>query len=291
MNSVVGIANKGRVSKVESRCFTLPYLRFWETPIGIILSTDLLQILEQGKGKVKILLTYFTLLKVFSKVETETNMPTHKIKCNLCFEDVFSNGLGHHLLSKSHRNDLKTEDNMKRLSAYHSFLSGEADHGFKDGIGNPPLFKLGKHAYNLCLCCKKAFISEESKAHDIMTLEYITNHYKQHPECKEALKADLEKFISGKKPKKAVAAVNSAETSALKSENDELKKEVEKLKATLKRVQNELAMNETSVEQLTEENDLYHSFVKKAFGRGEIHDLMSCLEDMMGDSTLTPFNL
>jgi hypothetical protein len=180
---------------------------------------------------------------------------------------------------------------MKRLTAYQSFLNGEANHGFKDGIGNPPLFKLGKHAYNICLNCKKVFIAAESNAHDIMTLEYITNHYKQHPQCKEVLKADIGKFISGKKPKKAVAAVNSAETSALRSENDELKKEVEKLKATLKRVQGELEMNETAVEQLTEENDLYHSFVKKAFGRGEIHDLMSCLEDMMGDSTLTPFNL
>ena len=218
-------------------------------------------------------------------------MPARKIKCNLCLEDVFSNGLGHHLLSKSHRNDLKTEDNMKRLSAYYSFLSGEANHGFIEGIGSPPLFKLGKHAYNLCLCCKKAFIAVESKAHDIVTMEYITNHYKQHPECKEALKADLKNFISGSKPKNAEATVNSAEITSLKSENEQLKKELEKLKATLKRVQRDSEMYETSVEQLTEENELYHSFVKKAFGRGEIHDLVSCLEDMMGDSTLTPFNL
>jgi len=218
-------------------------------------------------------------------------MPACKVKCTLCCEQVFSNVLGFHLLSKNHYNDIKTEDNMKRLTAYQSFLNGEANHGFKEGIGAPPLFKLGKHAYNICLNCKKVFIAAESNAHDIMTLEYITNHYKQHPQCKEVLKADIGKFISGKKPKKAVAAVNSAETTALKSENDELKKEVEKLKATLKRVQGELAMNETSVEQLTEENELYHSFLKKAFGRGEIHDLMSCLEDMMGDSTLTPFNL
>ena len=218
-------------------------------------------------------------------------MPTHKIKCHLCYEEVFSNGLGHHLLSKGHRNDIKTEENMKRLTAYLSFLKGEANHGFKDGIGTPPLFKLGKHAYNLCLCCKKVFIAPESDAHDIMTLEYITNHYRQHPECKEALKADIEKFISGKKAKKAVGAVNSAEMSALKSENEQVKKDMEKLKATLKRVQGDLEMNETSVEQQAEEIELYRTFIKKAFGRCEIHDMMNCLEEIVGDSTLTPFNL
>jgi len=208
-------------------------------------------------------------------------MPTHKIKCNLCYEEVFSNGLGHHLLSKGHRNDIKTEDNMKRLTAYLSFLNGEANHGFKEGIGSPPLFKLGKHAYNLCLCCKKAFIAPESKAHDIITLEYIMNHYKQHPECKEALKADIEKFISGKK---AVAVVNSAE-------NEQLKKEHENLKATVKRMMGELEMNETAVEQQAEEIEMYRTFIKKAFGRCEIHDMMSCLDEIVGDSTLTPFNL
>lgn len=218
-------------------------------------------------------------------------MPASKVKCTLCCEQVFSNVLGFHLLSKHHYNDIKTEDNMKRLSAYLSFLNGEENHGFIEGRGAPPLFKLGKHAYNICLNCKKVFISPESKAHDIMTMEYLTNHYKQHPQCKEALKADIEKFISGKAPKKAVAAVNSAEMTALRSENEQLKKEIEKLKATVKRVQQDSEMYETSVEQLTEENELYHSFVKKAFGRGEIHDLVSCLEYMMGDSTLTPFNL
>lgn len=211
-------------------------------------------------------------------------MPTHKIKCNLCYEEIFSNGLGHHLLSKGHRNDIKTEDNMKRLTAYLSFLNGEANHGFKEGIGSPPLFKLGKHAYNLCLCCKKVFIAPESDAHDIMTLEYITNHYKQHPKCKEALKADIEKFISGKKPKKIVEAVNSAE-------NEQLKKENEKLKATLKRVKDDLEMNETAVEQQAEEIELYRTFIKKAFGRCEIHDMIDCLDEIVGDSTLTPFNL
>lgn len=180
---------------------------------------------------------------------------------------------------------------MKRLSAYHSFLNGEANHGFKEGIGSPPLFKLGKHAFNICLCCKKAFIALESKANDIMTLEYITNHYKQHPECKEALKADIEKFISGKKPKKAVGAVNSAEMTALKSENEQLKKDMEKLKATLKRVQNDLEMNETAVEQQTEEIELYRTFIKKAFGRCEIHDMMSCLEDSIGNGTFREFTL
>ena len=209
-------------------------------------------------------------------------MPACKVKCNLCNELVFSNVLGFHLLSKSHQSDIKTEDNMKRLTAYLSFLNGEANHGFKEGIGSPPLFKLGKHAYNICLCCKKAFIAPESKAHDIMTLEYITNHYKQHPECKEVLKADIEKFISGNKPKKIVEAVNSAE-------NDELKKEIEKLKATVKRLKDDLVMNETSVDQLTEENEMYHSFIKKAFGRGEIHDLMSCLEDSIGNGTFREF--
>ena len=218
-------------------------------------------------------------------------MPACKVKCNLCSELVFSNVLGFHLLSKNHHSDIKTEDNMKRLSAYHSFLNGEANHGFKDGIGTPPLFKLGKHAYNICLCCKKVFIALESKANDIITLEYITNHYKQHPECKEALKADIEKFISGKKPKKAVGAVNSAEMTTLKSENEQLKKDMEKLKATLKRVQGDLEMNETSVEQQTEEIELYCTFIKKAFGRCEIHDMMNCLEEIVGDSTLTPFNL
>lgn len=218
-------------------------------------------------------------------------MPTRKIKCNLCYEDVFSNGLGHHLLSKGHRNDIKTEDNMKRLTAYLSFLNGEANHGFKEGIGSPPLFKLGKHAYNLCLCCKKVFIAPESDAHDIVTLEYITNHYKQHPECKEALKADIEKFISGNKPKKAVGAVNSAEMTTLKSENEQLKKDMEKLKATLKRVQNDLEMNETAVEQQTEEIELYCTFIKKAFGRCEIHDMMSCLEDSIGNGTFREFTL
>ena len=207
-------------------------------------------------------------------------MPTHKIKCNLCYAEVFSNGLGHHLLSKGHRNDIKTEDNMKRLTAYLSFLNGEANHGFKEGIGSPPLFKLGKHAYNLCLCCKKAFIAPESKAHDIMTLEYITNHYKQHPECKQALKTDIEKFTS----KKAVGAVNS-------SENEQLKKEIENLKATVSRLQDDLEMNETAVEQQTEEIELYRAFIKKAFGRCEIHDMMNCLEEIVGDGTLTPFNL
>ena len=211
-------------------------------------------------------------------------MPTHKIKCNLCYEQIFSNGLGHHLLSKGHRNDIKTEDNMKRLTAYLSFLNGEANHGFKEGIGSPPLFKLGKHAYNLCLCCKKVFIAPESDAHDIMTLEYITNHYKQHPKCKEALKADIEKFISGNKPKKAVEAVNSAE-------NEQLKKEVEKLKATISRLKDDLEMNETAVEQQADEIEMYRTFIKKAFGRCEIHDMMSCLEEIVGDSTLTPFNL
>jgi hypothetical protein len=169
---------------------------------------------------------------------------------------------------------------MKRLTAYLSFLNGEANHGFKEGIGSPPLFKLGKHAYNLCLCCKKAFIAPESKAHDIMTLEYITNHYKQHPECKQALKTDIEKFTS----KRAVGAVNS-------SENEQLKKEIENLKATVSRLQDDLEMNETAVEQQTEEIELYRTFIKKAFGRCEIHDMMSCLEEIVGDGTLTPFNL
>jgi glucose-6-phosphate isomerase len=207
-------------------------------------------------------------------------MPACKVKCNLCNELVFSNVLGHHLLSKRHQSDIKTEDNMKRLTAYLSFLNGEANHGFKEGIGSPPLFKLGKHAYNLCLCCKKAFIAPESKAHDIMTLEYITNHYKQHPECKQALKTDIEKFTS----KKAVGAVNS-------SENEQLKKEIENLKATVSRLKDDLEMNETAVEQQTEEIELYRAFIKKAFGRCEIHDMMSCLEEIVGDGTLTPFNL
>jgi hypothetical protein len=218
-------------------------------------------------------------------------MPACKVKCNLCNELVFSNVLGFHLLSKNHHSDIKTEDNMKRLTAYLSFLNGEANHGFKEGIGLPPLFKLGKHAYNICLCCKKAFIAPESKAHDIMTLEYITNHYRQHPECKEALKTDIEKFISGKKPKKAVGAVNSAEMTALKSDNEQLKKDKENLKATVSRLKDDLEMNETAVEQQTEEIELYRAFIKKAFGRCEIHDMMSCLEEIVGDGTLTPFNL
>ena len=211
-------------------------------------------------------------------------MPACKVKCNLCNELVFSNVLGFHLLSKSHQSDIKTEDNMKRLTAYLSFLNGEANHGFKEGIGSPPLFKLGKHAYNLCLCCKKVFIAPESDAHDIMTLEYITNHYKQHPKCKEALKADIEKFISGNKPKKVVEAVNSAE-------NEQLKKDMEKLKATISRLKDDLEMNETAVEQQADEIELYRAFIKKAFGRCEIHDMMNCLEEIVGDSTLTPFNL
>jgi hypothetical protein len=215
-------------------------------------------------------------------------MPACKVKCNLCHELVFSNVLGFHLLSKNHHHDVKTADNMKRLSAYLSFLNGEANHGFKEGIGVPPLFKLGKHAYNICLCCKKAFVSEHSQAHTITTLDYITSHYKQHPECKEALKADIEKFISGKKTKRVV---NSAEMTTLKDENEQLKKELEKLKATLKRVKGDMEMYETSVEQLTGENELYHSFVKKAFGRGEIHDMMSCLQDRISNGTFSEFVL
>ena len=41
----------------------------------------------------------------------------------------------------------------------------------------------------------------------------------------------------------------------------------------------------------TEENEMYHSFIKKAFGRGEIHDLMNCLEDSIGNGTFREFTL
>ena len=184
-------------------------------------------------------------------------MPPHKVKCPICLEPVFSNWLGAHMLSKSHYSDIRTPKNLAHLSSYLSYMKGEANHGFVSGRGSPPVFKIKDNSYGICLHCDKIYDTDASITH-------IQQHYKDHPTCKDTLKDDLEKFINAKKPKEKAGTSNN---------------EVEALKETIRKLREEIELNEETIDDLQNDYDKQRSFIKDAFGRCEIDDMIYCLED------------
>lgn len=184
-------------------------------------------------------------------------MPAKKVKCNLCLKDVYSNAMGAHLLSKAHSADLRTEQNMVAITKKLASVN--------DGFGKalPPLFVLGKHSYHICLHCDKMYDADTNTSH------YVVNHHREHKECLDSLKGDLEKFINGNK---SMYTIVSEETDALKKENEDLKKLVKKF-----REENEL--QEETIEDMQSDYDKQRKFIKDAFGRCEIDDMIHCLED------------
>jgi len=186
-------------------------------------------------------------------------MPAKKVKCNLCLKDVYSNAMGAHLLSKAHCGDLRTEENMAAITKKLTSV----ENGF--GKTSPPLFVLGKHSYHICLHCDKMYIA----GNDTNTLHYIQNHYKEHTECLDSLKGDLQKFINGNKSKYTIVS----------EETDALRKKVEDLEKLVKKFREENELQESMIEDMQGDYDKQRKFIKDAFGRCEIDDMIHCLED------------
>ena len=191
-------------------------------------------------------------------------MPSCKITCHLCNEEVSENILGTHLLSKKHREKLLSGPNVRSLTTHLERLdSGKS----MDRKREPPTFRIKEVAYQICLTCKKCYTCSEHASGAL-------KHYATYPKCGENATEALRSLLNPSKEKKSTVG-DEEMRKALREKDDE----IEALKKKLVKMEKELDFQKESYEDRDQEAEKYFTLLKGLTGEEQFEDVQGFLNE------------